>query len=103
MSGKLPNPSEQDLIDLSKKQVKDSAQLIGTASGECVFGKFGAAIFRESEFPRCQVWHLSDGRDFIFVTYICEREPDDYEMRDVEEIVRRLTLGPPRKPWWKFW
>jgi len=68
-----------------------------------MFGKLGSTVYRSSEFPRSQVWYLSDGKDFIMVTHICGEEPDPQELVEVDQIVHMLTLGPPDKPRWKFW
>jgi hypothetical protein len=72
-------------------------------SGGCAFGKFGTTVYRSAEFPRSQVWYLSDGKDFIMVTHICGEEPNPQELVEVDQIVHMLTLGPPDKPRWKFW
>jgi hypothetical protein len=105
--GQVPNPSEQDLIKMScgfghGKDV-NFGEIIKSYSGDCTFGKFGTAIYQSQEFPRSQIWHLSNGRDFILVTHICSEVPDTQELDEVDRIVKMLTLGPPRKPWWKFW
>ena len=67
--------------------------LVESSSGPCVFGTMGTAVFRSSEYPRIQIWHLSNGRDFIMVTHICPTEPDPVEISEVQEIVRTLTIG----------
>jgi hypothetical protein len=100
--GKVPNPSEQVLVRLSEDAARESigpligaTKVIRTDSGKCAFGQFGTAIVRGTKFPMAQVWHLSDGRDAIFATYICEQEPTPQELTEVEEIVRSLKLRPP--------
>lgn len=103
-SGTIPNPSVDDLKKLSigLGQKHDLGDLVESSSGPCNLGMMGTAVFRSDENPRIQVWHLSNGRDFIMVTHICPTEPDPVEVREAQEIVRTLTLGRP-KPKWKFW
>ena len=80
-------------------------EMIESSVGECVFGSFGTAVFRSAEHSRVQFWFISDGRDHIMATHICNREPDAGEVADVQHIARSLALGPelPAKPKWKFW
>jgi hypothetical protein len=105
--GAVPNPSEQDLIVMSRAFGTGTDMNLGdvgkSQSGGCTFGKFGTTVYRSAEFPRSQVWYLSDGKDFIMVTHICGEEPDPQELVEVDQIVHMLTLGPPDKPQWKFW
>ena len=101
--GEIPNPSEADLIDLSRGigEKEEGSQLITTSSGQCRLGQWGTAVFRTSVFPRFQVWNLSNGRDIVFVTYICEGEPSREEITQVQDIVNRINLVD--QPWWRFW
>jgi len=102
-SGVVPNPSEDDLrrmsIELGGQRF---GELIESWSGECEWGRMGTAVFRSGEWPRTQMWHLSNGKDLVLVTHIFPCEPDLEEVREAQEIVRWITLGP-NKPWWKFW
>ena len=103
-SGAIPNPSAADLKELSEDlgEKNGFGDLVESSSSPCDFGMLGTAVFRSEEQPRIQIWHLSNGRDFITVTHICMTEPDPVEVREAQEIVRTLTLGNP-KPKWKFW
>lgn len=65
-----------------------------TASGDCKFGTFGSAVFRGAGHPRIQIWFISNGRDHILATHICEREPRASEIAEVKQIVSSLALGP---------
>lgn len=103
LNGKIPNPKETDLIDLSKEQSKNFGEVTKTDSGACAFGNFGMACFQSQQFSFSQVWHLSDGCDFIFVTYICDKKPDQQELLEVEQIIKELNLGAEDRKWWKFW
>lgn len=64
VAGEIPNPSEHDLVKLSEKtgNERDFGDLIETNSGDCAMGKYGTAIFKSNEYPRMQVWYLSNGR-----------------------------------------
>jgi hypothetical protein len=48
----------------------------------------------DTDFLR--VWHLSDGRNFAFVTYTCESGQEGAELRDCERIVRSLRFRSDR-------
>ena len=101
--GEVPNPSPDDLLALARgtAEREEGAQLLETASGECTFGIWGTAVFRTSHCPRFQVWHLSNGRDFIFVTHIFCNDPDPNEVPEAQKIVNSLNLAD--NPWWRFW
>ena len=101
--GTLPNPTADDLKHMAEEfgEKHDFGDLVESSNSPCVFGTMGTAVFRSSENPRIQMWHLSNGRDFIMVTHICPTEPDPIEVREAQEIVRTLTIG--KKPKWKFW
>jgi hypothetical protein len=101
--GALPNPSANDLKRMAKEfgECHDFGELVESSSGSCEFGRMGSAVFGSIEHPRIQIWHLSNGRDFIMVTHICPSAPDPVEVREAQEIVRTITLG--KKSRWKFW
>lgn len=61
------------------------------------------ACFRSQQFAFSQVWHLSDGHDFIFVTYICGKMPEQQELAEVEQIIKELNLEVVERKWWMFW
>lgn len=99
--GKIPNPSTNDLIELSVRtgNERNFGELVETNSGDCALGKYGTAIFRSSEYPRIQVWYLSNGRDFGLVTHIGAN--NSKEITEAQKIVEGITLV--NKVWWKFW
>ena len=101
--GGLPNPSADDLKRMAEEfgQKHEFGELVESSSSPCEFGTMGTAVFHSTENPTIQMWHLSNGRDFIMVTHICPTEPDPIEVREAQEIVRTLTVG--RKSKWKFW
>ena len=80
-------------------------ELLESSVGKCRFGQFGTAVFRSAAYPRVQIWFISDGRDHIMATHICDREPAANEVVEANQIADSLALGPdqPAKPKWKFW
>lgn len=80
-------------------------EMTDSCGGTSRFGNFGSAVFRSTQHPRIQVWFISDGRDHIMATHICDREPESSEVAEVQQIATSLALGPEQttKPKWKFW
>ncbi|MGH7132677.1 MAG: hypothetical protein ACREJO_12095 [Phycisphaerales bacterium] len=105
--GKIPNSTESDLKQIAVRSFANSnqggeePQLFATASGTCAFGLFGSAEGCSGDSDRVRFWVLSDGRDFIFVTFFSQG-PTSEEWQESRDIALRTTLGP-RRPWWKFW
>ena len=100
--GEIPNPSCEDLIELAKK-IGDNlpaGDLVETSSGRCTFGIFGTAIFKSKEFPRTQVWYLSDGYNFILATHICTALPEPEEVAEAQEIISSIFIT--KRPFWKY-
>jgi hypothetical protein len=93
--GKVPNPTYNDLIELAQDhgQRHNAGELVGTDSGACALGSYGAAAFRSAEYPRIQFWYLSNGRDFILATHICTVEPEAAEVTEAQQIVGMLGLS----------
>ncbi len=106
---------KQTLPELTKKRLEEMAvnfgrendfgKLVESDGDECRFGKLGTAVFSSEHHERIQVWFVSDGRDHIMATHICEQEPDAEEVAEAQQIAASLALGPDRsaKPRWKFW
>jgi hypothetical protein len=88
-SGKIPNPSKKDLVTLARNSglKANFGEITKINSGTCKFGIFGTAIFRSMENPITQVWYLSNGKDFILASYICQEAPRIFELQEVENIV----------------
>jgi hypothetical protein len=80
-------------------------KLVESSGGECRFGQFGTAVYRSDRHARVQVWFVSDGRDHIMATHMCEDEPPAAEVAEAQQIAISLALGSElaAKPWWKFW
>ena len=95
---------QKPLRQVSTNELKDTAvrfgqkngfgELVDSSGGSCAFGSFGSAIFRSATHPRIQVWFITDERDYILGTYICSKEPAPAEIREVQDIMSLVTLGP---------
>ena len=97
-----PKLTKEKLVALAVHMgAQPGFEQVSTACGGCQFGHWGSAVFRSERHPRAQYWHLSDGSDVIFVTHICEVEPDSLEIAEAQEIVESMHLA--ERPWWRFW
>src|SRR5262249_381520 len=94
-SGKVPNPSTKDLIELAQAHGErhNVGKLVETLSGACDMGNYGSAVFRSTEYPRIQIWYLSNGRDFVLATYVCTAQPEAEEVAQAQQIVSMLRLS----------
>jgi hypothetical protein len=94
--GPLPNPTLADLEEMAHEfgRPHGFGEPRESGSGACPFGAFGTATFQTPSLARIQVWLLSNGRDFIYVTHLCEVAPDPAEIAEADEIARCLSLGP---------
>jgi hypothetical protein len=94
--GKLP----QVTVDGLKEMATDFGRKNGfgdpveSSGGACMFGSFGTAVYRSAEYPLVQVWFISDGRDHIMATHICNCEPESDEVAEAQQIAGSLVLGP---------
>jgi hypothetical protein len=79
-------------------QSKDFGKIIESSGGSCRYGVYGTAVFCSAEYPRLQVWFVSDGRDHIMATHICCAQPDPCEIAEVRQIAAGLALGPEHPP-----
>jgi len=86
-------------------QKNEFGEMVESSGGACKFGMFGTGLFRSGGHPRIQVWFISDGRDHIMATHICNEEPEASEVAEAQQIAASLVLGPevPPRPKWKFW
>lgn len=92
----LPEITTDSLKQMAIKFGNDNrfGDLIESSGDDCRFGRFGSAVFRSDEYPRTQVWFITDGRDYIMATHICDSEPEPSEVAEVQAIARSLALGP---------
>lgn len=102
--GDDPKFDKNALIELCREfgRNADFGELKKTACMTCVFGIMGTAVFRSQEFPRSQVWQLSNGQDLITVTHLCPETPEAKEVQEVQEIVKNISLAS-KKARWEFW
>jgi hypothetical protein len=111
--GKLPTDvTSESLKQMAERfgQQNGFGGMIESSGGECRYGMYGTGVFRSAEYPRIQVWFISDGRDHIMATHICAAEPERGEVAEAQQIAGSLALGPeqPPKPnsksWWdRLW
>src|SRR4051812_13108771 len=102
LHGEVPNPNGDDLGKLAvNTAVGQGVDVRGTPQGACGFGFFGSAFVPCGTVAYFQVWVLSNGRDFIFASYIAAAA-DPLEQGEAEKMALALTLSP-RPPVWKFW
>ena len=92
LNGVKPTATDYDLIELSESiGLKNNfGKVQDRQSGNCRFGKYGLVQFSGSDFPYISVWHLTNGWDFIFVTFICSKYPEQKEINEVEGIVASI-------------
>src|SRR5579885_1734593 len=66
--GEKPNPDYNDLIQLSESVgIKHQfGEIKEKDFGDCKFVKYAYVQFSRIDFPYIIVWHLSNGKDFIF-------------------------------------
>lgn len=80
-----------------------SGKLIGTESGECIFGKYGGSIYSNEKFKRIFIWWLSNGKDYLVATYICDAIPEQEELNEVQRMVKEMDINVKNKSCCKFW
>jgi len=95
---------QKPLRKVTTDELKDTAvkfgqkngfgELVDSSGGSCEFGSFGTAIFRSPTHRRIQVWFITNEQDYILGTYICSKEPAPAEIREVQEVMSLVTLGP---------
>jgi hypothetical protein len=73
-------------------------EILESSGGACRFGSFGTAVFRSVRHPRIQVWFISDGRNYIMATHICDCQPESSEVAEAQNIAGSLALGPEQPP-----
>jgi len=97
LSGEKPNPNYSELIELSKEfNSENEFDLINTKSGDCQYGIYGLAEFKNEEFPFVSVWHISDRKNFVLSTYISvdpQAKSDIDEVYDILKTIRHKKFG----------
>lgn len=94
-SGPEPRPTAEDLVDMAKSFGLEHGlgEPTATESGPCAMGTFGTAVFRCEDPTVCQVWFLSNGLDFVFVTFTAMQEPLEKELKDAQSIIEAIELS----------
>ena len=91
-SGKKLDPEPNLLQFATQFAIKNGGVVTGSQVGDCVFGRYGTAIFKAREFKYCQCWTITDGVHFIIATYICDAVPDSSKLREVSAMAVSLKL-----------
>lgn len=92
----------------------DGGRLIHTFTGSCEYGRFASATFSARSFSHCQVWCITNEVHIITATFICDADPSEVELQEVEKMVMSLKLvsdaiQPPvvslarKASRWQFW
>jgi len=66
-------------------------EVVDSSSAICTFGRMGTAIFHSHEFPRVQVWLLTNSRSLIWVIHICREEPSEVELSEARVLIHTLS------------
>ena len=92
-SGPDPDPSQADL----QQMVKDFGTERGLGAPVSLAAEtFPVRLAAGSFHAGCEyirVWHVSDGQNFAFITYVCDWSEQRMELPDCERIVRSLRFG----------
>lgn len=92
IEGAKPNPTKLDLINLSETLGNNSnfGSITTKESGDCVYGTFGRVNFTSDDYPLISVWHISNGENFVFATFICSSKPNEKQLNDVSRILMTI-------------
>jgi hypothetical protein len=97
--GRRPDPTPKDLMELaSNSGEKLGLAVLQSYSGKCLLGYYGTAVFGRGEGVQSdeafcnQIWFLSDGLDFVFVTFFASSTPPEQEFHDAQRIVDGIAL-----------
>jgi hypothetical protein len=92
LSGEKPFAEFEGLISLSENAGlrNEFGEVIIKESGDCKFGKYGFVQFSRPDFPFITVWHLTNGKDFIFSTFICSNLPEQKDVDEVKTILKSI-------------
>src|SRR5262249_10785082 len=99
--GPEPRPNKARLIDMAVSfgQEHGFGRPQNSSAGKCAFGLFGTATFKRAPFWKFNVpaysylWFLSNGLDFIFVTFFAKRKPMEREIGDAQKIVMAMGFS----------
>jgi hypothetical protein len=86
-------PTSEQLVDVARNLAeRDGGRLVSSESGECALGRFGSATTTSEEMPHVKVWVLTNGSDAVLATHMAAKAPEQVELNQADQIVRRLTI-----------
>lgn len=102
--GQSPDFSKENLLEMARGLLKaqGAGEAILEETGECSFGFYATIACKLDKMERFQIWHLSNGKDLINVTYICDKEPCAEEVKEAKDITMSLYFKYEKKTWWSF-
>jgi hypothetical protein len=92
VGGEVPDPSQADLVVMAKEAgfTNQFGELTNEESGHCNYGIYGCAEFSGAEFSYAAIWYLSDGRNFVFATFISSAPPGPKLIQDVKDVLKSI-------------
>ncbi len=95
-SGRTPNASHDDLVAMLGDFA--IARRLGQGTDEERFNgqAFGVAKSYHEGTDLIRVWYVSDSRNFLLITYVCDWSMRDRELSDCEQIVRSIRFDSLR-------
>ena len=93
--GVVPAPSPDDLRNMALDFGKRRS--LGDAFDQQIFANGmlrGAGVSYRWEEDFIRVWYVSDGRNLVFITYVCDWVSRDRELSTCGNIVKSLRFGP---------
>ena len=93
--GTVPNATDQTLVAMCEKLTSGvlGRREVCSASGACDFGIYGTVAVQGDLPVRLQAWVVSNGTEFILITYTCGSDPDPEELREANEIALMTGFG----------
>ncbi len=90
--GEVPEPSQADLVVMAKDVgfANQFGELTNEESGHCSYGLYGCAEFSGAEFSYSSIWYLSDGKNFVFATFISSAPPGAKLIQDVKNVLTSI-------------
>ena len=88
--------TEEDLIHMAAASNfgVNFGAVVHKHGGPSLFGHMGTAIYEGGNYPRVQVWFLSNGKDIVMASLVSAEKPDDLLVTEAQEIVQTLALVP---------
>ncbi|MFZ6757842.1 hypothetical protein ACO0K9_11595 [Undibacterium sp. Ji50W] len=92
--GAIPNPIPEQLVTFAERIVKKNAdvQIRGRSTGQCNIGTYGSILASFSGISWCQIWVLSNGKDFVLASHTSVDEPSEAEVNESSWVVKNIGL-----------